>query len=461
MDTIGAYSARGKILQKQGKDFFVVIWPDIPYYLALPNKLVGFVQTILKPNFSIQEIEDDLFHDNDCKRLYDFFVKHEIISMTNIPVDISEKPPQELYYISLQVTEKCNLRCKHCYASAGEANYSHELTVDEWKNIIDSVDEIANHKRVIPIITGGEPFVRKDIMQIIDYTMSKMPNVVVVTNALLLTQETIEQLKARKGLLVQVSLDGACRETHEYIRGQGTFDKTLENIKALIKAGIRIGLSPICTEKFFEEIDAYFELAKELGVVTVQLQPVQYIGRAMKDPNIKRLNGDKLIQKIMELYFNESYYPLVREGLESRSVIHVRGLNKLKNCGTGQGTIYICANGDIYSCPNMMHSDYRIGNALKDNIKDLYFNSPVYQKLRSLNVNRDYGRECMECEVKHFCGGGCRGVCIANTGNINGKAVECANLKAYFSEIIWTICEKKGFYRQETLAWLNYKKAHY
>lgn len=87
--------------------------------------------------------------------------------------------------------------------------------------------EFADVEKCIPIITGGEPLLRRDILDIIDFAMAKLNNVVVVTNSLLLTDELIAELASRENLMIQVSLDGARRETHEYIRGKGTYDRAI------------------------------------------------------------------------------------------------------------------------------------------------------------------------------------------------------------------------------------------
>lgn len=324
MDNNIFYSYPGKVLSREDKDFIITIWPDVPFYLGLPCEYAEFMKKITVEKFKRSDISDYL-SDAKYRVIFDYLTQHKIISAS--PQDFlssSSDRVRQLYYVSLQVTEKCNLRCKHCYASAGEANYANELTLDQWKSTISGIAEFADVEKCIPIITGGEPLLRRDILDIIDFAMAKLNNVVVVTNSLLLTDELIAELASRENLMIQVSLDGARRETHEYIRGKGTYDRAIRNIEKLVQNQINVGLSPICTETFFEEIDEYFQLAKKLGVKTVQLQPVQYIGRALTDQKIKRVNGDKLIRKITEYYFSETYHDIIQYGLESKSVIHMR-----------------------------------------------------------------------------------------------------------------------------------------
>lgn len=451
------YSFRGKILKRDDKDFIIVIWPDIPFYLALPKEYQNFIEKIIFTKFEYKNIQDFLIDERNMK-IFNYLIENKIVS--KVPHQIG-KPfydnIRQLYYISLQVAKQCNLRCKHCYASAGEAN-ENELSTDQLIELIEKASSFSETKECNFIITGGEPFTRKDILSIINFAMSRFKNVVVITNGLLLSENLIKELSKIENLTLQVSLDGAKRETHEYLRGEGTYDKLLWNIERLISNNIKVAWSPICTENFFDEIDEYFELAKKLKVHTVQLQPVQYIGRALTDKSIRRVNSKKIISKIVEYYFDEDYNSLIKNGLESKSIIHVRNLNRLHSCGTGHGTMYIKSNGDIFSCPNMAHDKYIIGNALKDDIKDLYYNSPIYKELRSFDVNKDFGESCMNCEVKHFCGGGCRGVCLANRDNLYGKAIECNSLKMYFTEIIWEVCEHREFFKEEAERWLKSKR---
>jgi len=152
----------------------IVIWPDIPFYLGLPREYAEFMEKITVANFKCSDISDYLA-DIKYKTIFDYLTQHKIISVS--PQDIhsnSSDRVRQLYYVSLQVTEKCNLRCKHCYASAGEANYANELTLDQWKSVILEIASFADVKKCVPIITGGEPLLRRDILDIIDFAMAKL-----------------------------------------------------------------------------------------------------------------------------------------------------------------------------------------------------------------------------------------------------------------------------------------------
>lgn len=452
------FSEYTKILKKENKNYFIVIWPNLPYYIALPINYENFILDLFKnDSFNIHEIESYLKKEN-FKILFEYLLEKNIISQSPISQKDSENTNlKKLYYISLQVTDRCNLRCRHCYASAGELSSNNELTTDEYFRLIDQLSLISDINLCTPIITGGEPLLRDDILEIVDYILSKYEKTVIVTNGLLINSSLIKEFEKRPNLMFQISLDGAHKKTHEDIRGKNTFEHLLSNIRKMTDRNIKVSLSPLCSSKFIDEIDEYFDLAKNLNVQNIQFQPVQYIGRALKNSDIHRSDSKKLIKKIFHYYFKENYHSLISSGLESKSIIHVRNLNKLNSCGTGHGTMYIASNGDVFSCPNMKHIDYKIGNVLEKNIEEMYFCSPIYIKLRSLNINKDYPTDCVNCEVKHFCGGGCRGVCLTNTGSLLGKAIECNDLKRYFSEILWSICENKNFFKKESESWIQSK----
>jgi radical SAM protein with 4Fe4S-binding SPASM domain len=447
------FSFKGKILKKESKNFIIVIWPDVPFYIALPRHYENFIKEILVSQFEYTSVKSFLYEEKH-ENLFNYLIENGILSKKPLNTITPSYNIKQLYYISLQVTEQCNLRCSHCYASAGENIYNQDLSTDQITNIIEKLVSFSDIDKCSFIITGGEPFLRNDILNIINFAIERFKNVVVVTNGLLLSDNIIKELSKIENIALQVSLDGASQETHELIRGDNTYNPLINNIRKLIDHNIKVALSPICTEIFFKEIDEYFKLAKNLKVSTVQLQPVQYIGRALVDKNIKRVDGAKLINKVVQYYFDENYSSLISNGLESISVIHVRNLNKLISCGTGHGTMYVGANGNIYSCPNMANNKYTIGNVLQDDIKDLYYTSPIYKELRGLNINKDYDESCVNCEVKHFCGGGCRGVSVANNNNLYGKAIECSSLRSYFEEIIWKVCENRDFFSEESKKWL-------
>lgn len=144
-----------------------------------------------------------------------------------------EEKTKTLFYI--YATMSCNLSCIHCYVpSSPNIKIRNELTTEELFKIID----FASKKMVKEIrLTGGEPLLRKDIIDVINYALSKGLRVSIETNGLLISEEFLQSLKYLSRVYFGVSLDGP-KEVHEKIRGKGTFDKTVNAILLLKKYNV-------------------------------------------------------------------------------------------------------------------------------------------------------------------------------------------------------------------------------
>ncbi|MCD6590937.1 MAG: radical SAM protein, partial [Candidatus Aenigmarchaeota archaeon] len=129
------------------------------------------------------------------------------------------------FLVVWDITCACNLKCKHCYATAGRP-LPDELTTEEAKQAIDKLDRAG-----VPIIafSGGEPLVRPDIFELSRYAADKGIYVAMATNGTLITKETVKKMKKSGIQFVQISLDGADAKTHDGFRGvPGAFDRTVK-----------------------------------------------------------------------------------------------------------------------------------------------------------------------------------------------------------------------------------------
>lgn len=124
-----------------------------------------------------------------------------------------------------EITNTCNYHCSYCIFSSEAKEYEDELTTDEVKRTIKDLKE--NNFTYIKF-TGGEPFTRKDMTEILKYASELGFDMDISTNASLITDEIAKELKNIKFPMVHVSLDGHDKETHEYVRGENTFERTLK-----------------------------------------------------------------------------------------------------------------------------------------------------------------------------------------------------------------------------------------
>lgn len=189
-----------------------------------------------------------------------------------------EKPfvPGAPFLIVWDITKKCNLSCKHCYANAGEEDQE-QISTSQAKNIIDRLS-----KNSVPIISfsGGEPLVRDDIFELTKYAAEKGIYVGLATNGTLITKQKAQQMKNASINFVQISLDGATAETHDSFRGvNGMFEKTVQGIKNCVDQEFFVNVATVATKHNISEIPDTISLCDDLSVKWFMMYNFVPVGR--------------------------------------------------------------------------------------------------------------------------------------------------------------------------------------
>ena len=193
---------------------------------------------------------------------------------------------------AIDVTYKCNLRCLHCFNSSGEHNFGYsELSDDEIFDVAKQLGKIEKLQSLC--FCGGETLLRKNVLlKAAEYLKDKNNlNVNMVTNGILMTKEIAKDLKKAGFTYVQVSVDGARHESHDWLRNKnGAFNKAIDAIKYLVDADLKVGVACTPTKKNINEIHDVVELCSNLGVTMLRMQRVMNLGRASKNLNNMFLN---------------------------------------------------------------------------------------------------------------------------------------------------------------------------
>jgi len=440
-----------KILNKEEDINSLIIWPDLPYWLYVNDQVLNLIQNINGLTYDsiiLNYKNSEVSLEEDIKEILILLLEAGAASFEN--KFESEHPRTEyvLQYLTLNITNNCNLYCKHCYIDASEEKKKF-MSLSEAKLIIDKLNTI-----MIPscniIISGGEALLNKDCINILKYfNYIKKGKLTLVTNGTLITPELSKALKEVDNLSIQVSLDGASKAVHEKIRGSNTFERTINGIKTLSEDNHTIYLSPIVTEELYEELDAYFSLAAKLKVKAVFLQPVNCVGRA-KSNKINRVDDSLVFKKVVEVYEKfPDLINMVRGTLEIKYLTSIKLLDRCFYCGTGSSTLCIQPNGDIFPCPNTIIDELKIGNMFIDDIQKKWTDSQILNKLRNININVNLNEKCRNCEVKYFCGGGCRGAAIQNTGDLYSLSDSCEYEKKQRIEMLWYVAQKPEMFQTE------------
>jgi len=316
------------------------------------------------------------------------------------------------------VTKACNLRCVHCYASAGGGSEG-ELTTEECKEVIDDLSSMR-----VPLIlfSGGEPLLRKDIFELAEYSKERGLKFALSTNGTLITPEVAERLKEAGFEYVGVSLDGS-RETNDRFRGvEGAFDRAFEGLLNAKEAGLATGIRFTVTKFNREDVPAVLDTLVENEIPRFCLYHLVPSGRADFSYDIglkeRRALIDWLFEKAIELSDEGCETEILTvdnpcDGVyvcmklkEIDEDLAIKALEFLKFRGgdaSGAQLANIDMHGNVH--PNQFWWDHTCGNVREEKFSEIWLN-PKDDLLIKLRNKLSYLRgRCGRCAHKEICGG--------------------------------------------------------
>lgn len=233
----------------------------------------------------------------------------------------------KVYSCDWEITNSCNLHCKHCISDSGKKR-PNELNTN---NIIKGVHNLHELGCKEINFTGGEPLFRKDFFDILEFCKHMGIKTRFITNGSLITQHNVKKIKNHVSI-IGISLDGANEKLNDVIRGKGSFKKTIKTLKLLKQHKIRAILHITLNKSNYRNIRELIELGRLFGISQFSISTVTLKGRAEKKPDLKLNIGD--IKYIISL---------LRE-------IGVKKLNSHDNCDITPSYIFINSEGNIYPC---------------------------------------------------------------------------------------------------------------
>ena len=264
--------------------------------------------------------------------------------------------------LTWELTYACNLACVHCLSSSGKRD-PRELTTQQCKDIIDELERM----QVFYVnIGGGEPTVRSDFWELVDYATAHHVGVKFSTNGVRITPEVAARLAASDYVDVQISLDGATAEVNDAVRGAGSFAMAIRALENLADAGFKDAkISVVVTRTNVDQLDDFAELAARYGA-TLRITRLRPSGRGADVWDELHPTAEQQVQL---------YDWLVAKGdgvLTGDSFFHLSGLGEpgalagLNLCGAGRVVCLIDPVGDVYACPFAIHDRFLAGNILSD-----------------------------------------------------------------------------------------------
>ena len=363
----------------------------------------------------------ETFQDPEDREYFEKLLKN---AMEMGVISENEGNSKKIETIYLILTNRCNLKCKHCCVSAEGVNnkiIDNEMNTDAFKNAIDKV-AACNPDRVI--VSGGEPMIRKDFLELMQYLRNKYSGIIgLSTNAVLINRTNVKDV-IKNVDRIDISIDGVDEETCSIVRGRGVFDKVISTIHLLKSEGFNeIYLSMIFGD-FNEGLqDQFKELNKRLGTNPV-IRGFVPIGRGKTNETIF-MNTEKDI--VPEITYTPEEIRQARKG-----IIGIR-------CGAGLTDFVINYDGDVYPCANLLQSYYKLFNiqeiiSIQNFVDEKLETCKGYEILNE--IQPEHYVKCKKCKVNLFCWS-----CLQDIENLknNDKCFEerCRMKKKILFPILW------------------------
>jgi radical SAM protein with 4Fe4S-binding SPASM domain len=321
----------------------------------------------------------------------------------------------------LNVTEKCNIRCVHCYWE--EYGKHPDPSLETIDSILHKFNELGKaygerHRHVLTI-GGGEPTIRKDLEQIIKLAVRRRFQVRLVTNGVLIDEARARSLRKAGLKVAQVSLDGACEATHDKVRGKGNWARSMRGIEAFKKAGVFVVLSYVLLPGMnMDEAPLLLDLVQKLKVAGAKFARPVKEGQAILHK--VTIQGDywgafkgildhanQIRYKRLLMFFDPLAHLLPIE--EPKRTRGLWGLaTDLCQCDNTELIEVNGSSGDVYFC----RIRHKLGNIWKDDLVKLWQSHPVLVGLRRKTPQG----ACNGCSAWKSCRGGCPAVVYGNTG---------------------------------------------
>src|ERR1700757_2975811 len=320
--------------------------------------------------------------------------------------------------LTWELTYACNLACVHCLSSSGRRD-PRELSTRQCMDIIDELERM----RVFYVnIGGGEPTVRPDFWELVDYATAHHVGVKFSTNGVRITPEIATRLAASDYVDVQISLDGATADVNDAVRGRGSYDMALRALDNLASAGFTDAkISVVVTRHNVDQLDDFAALAARYGA-TLRITRLRPSGRGADVWDELHPTAEQQVQ-VYDWLVDHGERVLTGDSFFHLSALGAPGaLAGLNMCGAGRVVCLIAPVGDVYACPFAIHARFRAGNVLSDGgFGNVWKKAPLFLELREPQS----AGACATCGHFDACRGGCMAAKFFTGLPLAGPDPEC------------------------------------
>ena len=320
--------------------------------------------------------------------------------------------------LTWELTYACNLACVHCLSSSGRRD-PRELTTVEAKRVLDELHDL----QVFYInIGGGEPMIRRDFFELVDYSISRNIGVKFSTNGAFLDADKARRLASMDYLDVQISLDGTDPITNDAVRGVGSYDTARRAMDHLADAAFGpFKISVVVTRHNVDQLEAFKQLADSYGA-QLRVTRLRPSGRGADSWHALHPTNDQQ---------HQIYNWLLGHGenvLTGDSFFHLNALGEplpgLNLCGAGRVVCLIDPIGDVYACPFVIHDEFKAGSVRDPGgFSNVWKQSDLFRELRQPQS----AGACASCGSFDACQGGCMAAKFFTGLPLDGPDPECVS----------------------------------
>jgi radical SAM protein with 4Fe4S-binding SPASM domain len=419
-------------------DRTLLVWGDIPFWTVVDQPAADFIEALgagLSPDAALEEASTGrtgLRLHRDAAAVITVLKRAGVIGGRR-----HGPPPERIESISVNVTSRCNLSCRFCYNSA-HARAGPEVSADEMIVALESVRRHTARGAAFALL-GGEPLLEKEkTLALARWGRKRRLRPILSTNGLLVDCD-FATAAAETGLECQVSIDGARAESHDDIRGSGTFDQAVRGVKTFVEAGAHTIVSMVFHAGNVAEIPDFLHMADELGAQEARFIPIKHVGGGGE------YQLPSLVEVIMQVTDALAAEPKLGKllGRDYVSILaqQCQTCSPRQTCGTGSQTFLLDADGTVYPCINLASSEMAAGSITREPLAQIWQDSALLRRIREqVRIDVREG-SCAQCVVRHWCMGGCRGETYAATGRLDRPSVACREHRAAVLEMFWTLAD--------------------
>jgi len=380
-------------------------------------------------NGKVQFLPEDIFQ--SIKNIINCRIIYPKIPLEKLPEDCFSAPSK----VYIELTRKCNLRCKTCYNKAGNA-FDKELSK---KKIFQILDELAKAGTFEIRFTGGEPTQRDDFFEIVDYAHKLGFFISVGTNGVW-SKNLLEKIAASSVNMIIISLEGP-EEINDNIRGKDSFKKAVNSLAYLSKHTDKVLRINTTLAKYnINHLDFVVKLADKYKIPIINTMPIRLNGRSFEFLRNQLLTPKdylkfiKHIEKLRKTYkVNiQTYFDVL--GKRSRWLENQTSLINKQTCAAGVEACVISSSGNVYGCAasnpvdikmdKKIRSMFNAGDVNKESLMNIWLDSSRWKIYRNFKLNKS--KACFRCKFyRKKCFGNCFVSSFFSSGKLNSADPYC------------------------------------